>query len=232
MFSIQQYPCILFPFVFSSYSCRKGNTPHYLSQYLTPKLNHLISWVFLSTTATKLAAAGCSQTKLWFRMWSMESKMFFAPPSIFVYCRPLLTTWLPFLYCHVIFVLLVIEINLCLWINSGFAKCQEFQNVILFLVSGAYPESHYSLQPSKYWKYDQHHLFPVWFKLIHLLYGHVINEFIEWVRSRNLRLFLQYHLILHIQSLSYNNLCFQQRTHFFTRPLLFRHKSKETNQHY
>ncbi len=37
----------------------------------------LISCIFLSTVPTKLAAAGCSQTKLWSRMWSMDWIMFF-----------------------------------------------------------------------------------------------------------------------------------------------------------
>ncbi len=36
-----------------------------------------ISCIFLSTVPTKLAAAGCSQTKLWFGMWLVDWIMFF-----------------------------------------------------------------------------------------------------------------------------------------------------------
>ncbi len=151
MFSIQQYPCIVWPFVSSSYFWRTGNTPQFFPN-IWPKnrrtslLNSsLIPCILLSPTATKLAAAGCSQTKFWFRMWLMESIMFLCTSFNFVYCRPLLTIWLPFLYCHENFVLLVIEIKMCLWIASGFdAKCQEFQSETFFLVSGGYPKSQYS----------------------------------------------------------------------------------------
>ncbi len=43
-----------------------------------PLLNSsLISYIFLSTIPTKFAAAGCLQTKSWFRMWLMDRIMFF-----------------------------------------------------------------------------------------------------------------------------------------------------------
>ncbi len=61
-----------------------------------------------------------------------------------------------------------------------------------FLVSGGYLKSHYFLQPSKYWKYDQHHLFPV--ILNEFIYYtnscnkhiHVINEFINKIENFNI----------------------------------------------
>jgi hypothetical protein len=64
----------------------------------------LISCIFLLTVPTKLAAAGCSQTKSWFRMWSMDWIMFFALPSMSVNCIPLLSTLWPFQYSPEFFV--------------------------------------------------------------------------------------------------------------------------------
>jgi hypothetical protein len=43
------------------------------------------------------------------------------------------------------------------------------------------------------------------------------------------KFFFQYHSSLHIPSLSHINPFFQELKHFGSRPLLFRHKSKETN---
>ncbi len=56
---------------------------------------------------------------------------------------------------------------------------------------------------------------------------HLLSDYIEWISSRHLTLFFQYHLIVHIQSLSHNNLCFQLLMHFCTHPLLFHHKARE-----
>ena len=109
------------------------------------------------------------------RFWSTQACTIpqlcsLAPSSISVNCRPLLTTWLPFLLSWFFCVAgdrnKPVSLNLLrLWCKvSGVSK------IIYVFVSGGYQKSHYSLQPSKNWKYDQHHLFPVCFKQICLLY--------------------------------------------------------------
>ncbi len=101
----------------------------------------LISCIFCSTIPTKLAAAGCSQTKSWFRIWSMVWMMFFLTSFNFRELYSTSDNSLPFLYSHEISLLLGIEINLCLLINSGFdAKGLEFQLVFFVWVLGVFPK--------------------------------------------------------------------------------------------
>ncbi len=58
---------------------------------MTTLLNSsLISYIFCLTIPTKLAAAGCSQTKSWFRMWSMVCMMFFL--TSFNFCELYITS--------------------------------------------------------------------------------------------------------------------------------------------
>ena len=103
----------------------------------------LISCILLSTVPTKAAAAGSSHTKSWFRMWSIDWIMFFCT-SFNV--SELYTTADKLVALSIllwIFLLQVIEINLCLLINSGFpAKDVIFETFYFWCLSEVFLTQH------------------------------------------------------------------------------------------
>ncbi len=155
-FTILQYPCIVFFLFLYEWKHNSLSFPIFDPQIERTNLlnSSLISSIFLSTVPTKLAADGCSQTKSWFRMWSMDWIMFFCTSFNVSEVNTTSVNFVAFsiLSCNFL-LLLVIEINPCLWIDSrNAAKGLVFQKVMFSGVSGVNQKWHYYLPTSKDWK--------------------------------------------------------------------------------